>query len=344
MIKVTEQASLGQMNTLALPCVAKRLIQVGSVEELKQAYSNFNLNKENSLIVGGGSNLVLPEILDMNVIQFTGNTTQFIPQNNGSVNVEVEAGVRWDDLVAMVVEKGLRGIENLSLIPGTAGAAPVQNIGAYGVEISYLLVSVEVFNVKTHQIERITNSACNFTYRDSVFKQHPGQFLILKLCLNLSQIRPFTLAYGELKPLQTLENLKLTDIRARVIEVRQAKLPDPKTLPNVGSFFKNPLINVEQVEKLKDQYPALVSYPLPSNPKAVKLAAGWLIDQAGWKGHRESRVGVHDQQALVLINHASGTQQELLSLVKKIQRSVWEKFQVQLEPEPIIIKTSYRVS
>jgi len=336
-IKVIEQACLREMNTLALPCVAKRLIQVDTVEELKHVYSNYNLDEDNALIIGGGSNLVLPETLNMSVIQFTGNSTQLIPQDNGSVNVEVGAGVIWDDLVEMVVCRGLRGLENLSLIPGTVGAAPVQNIGAYGVEISDLLISVEVFNVKTHQVETVLNSACEFTYRDSLFKQNPGQFLILNVCLNLSKIRFFTLAYGELKPLQDIANLKLADIRARVIEVRTAKLPDPKALPNVGSFFKNPIISLEQAEQLNDQYPALVSYPLPSNSKEVKLAAGWLIDQAGWKGHRERCVGVHDQQALVLINHTNGSQQELLSLVEKIQRSVWEIFQVQLELEPIII-------
>ena len=325
------------MNTLALPCIASRLIQVDTVEELKQVYSSYNLDTGNSLIIGSGSNVVLPEILEITVLQFTASAIKLHPQDDVSVNIEVDAGVLWDDLVKAMVDKGLRGIENLSLIPGTVGAAPVQNIGAYGVEVSDLLLSVEVFNVQTREVETIRHSECDFSYRDSAFKQNPGQFLILKVFLNLSKIRPFTLGYGELKPLLGRKNLNVAAIRARVIEVRQAKLPDPKVLPNVGSFFKNPLVSFKQAEELKAQYPDLVSYQLPLNVQSVKLAAGWLIDHAGWKGHRESRVGVHDQQALVLINHAGGTQQELLSLVGKIKHSVWEKFQIRLEPEPVII-------
>jgi len=333
--EVVEHADLSHFNTLALPCVAKRLVYVESLDDLQKAYAHFDLTPNNSLIMGGGSNLVLPDYLDLSVIHLKNNGIHFESRPSGDVFVDVDAGVVWDELVSETVKNGLHGLENLSLIPGSVGAAPVQNIGAYGVELADVLESVTVFNSHLMKLETLLNKDCQFAYRDSIFKRNPGKFCILNIRLHLARTKPFSLNYGELKSLVGQTDLNVADVREKVISVRSAKLPSPKVLPNAGSFFKNPIVTFAVATNLKSKFPGLVSYPVGQNE--MKLAAGWLIDQAGWKGYRDAAVGVHSNQALVLINHNKATQNELLCLAQKIQNSIRDMFGVSLDVEPIVV-------
>lgn len=336
-MELLEQADISMINTLALPSKARLLIDTYTVEELTEVSKKYSLLAEDILILGGGSNLVLPAFLDRIVIRYLGQSIRYQETDTGEVLVSVDAGVVWDELVNKLVNKGLRGIENLSLIPGTVGAAPVQNIGAYGVELADVLESVEVFNIEKQITEILSKKQCEFSYRDSLFKQNPNKYFILNVCLKVSAKRDFSLSYGELQSLNRNSDLSVHQVREKVISLRQAKLPDPKKLPNTGSFFKNPVVTAEQAIKLKAKFPEIVAYPQAGG--RVKLAAGWMIDQSGWKGVRSGNVGMHSKQALVLVNYAHATQIEVLSFAAKIQSSILEKFNVVLEIEPVVIKT-----
>jgi len=332
---------LSTLNTLALPCIASNVLIFETLAQVENELPRLSFD-ESPLVFGGGSNLILPQILTRPLIRFVSSQLQFHTQSSDEVIVDVDAGVIWDDLVAQAVDRGLRGLENLSLIPGTVGAAPVQNIGAYGVEIADCLVDVYAYDFQRKVFITLQPEECSFGYRDSVFKQQPGRYLILRIRLKLSTVKPFNINYGELRSLasDTTLNAELSveRVRQRVIEVRQAKLPDPERLPNAGSFFKNPVVSAEQLNELLEKFPSLVYYPLPDG--GIKLAAGWLIDHAGWKGSRHGAVGVHDRQALVIVNHADATQKEVLELAHRIQGSIQDMFQVTLEIEPIVIEAS----
>lgn len=330
-----ELVDLGGKNTLSLPCIARELVSVHSLESLQKACLEHDLNATEKLIMGGGSNLLLPPELNRVVLQYLGSSCRYTRASTDDILLEAEAGMMWDALVAESVSRGLYGIENLSLIPGTVGAAPVQNIGAYGVELSSLLEWVDAFNFETGAIERFDARQCQFGYRDSWFKQHPGKRLILKVCLRLSERKHFTLNYGELRQFERDSTLTLKVLRARIISLRCKKLPDPAELANAGSFFKNPVISKQLAEQLKAEYASIVMYPLVNGQ--YKLAAGWLIDQVGWKGVRRGPVGVHERQALVLVNYGGASRASLLELAADIQSSILEKFGVVLEIEPVII-------
>lgn len=330
-----EQTDLTRLNSLALASKARVLVNLESAEELAVLSQKVRFDAEDILILGGGSNLVLPPFLDRLVLRFLGKSIVYDETSPGEFLVKVDAGMGWDDLVSELVGRGLCGVENLSLIPGSVGAAPVQNIGAYGVELADVLDSVEVFNLMTGHLEVLSNADCCFAYRDSVFKQNPGRYFIVNVRLKVSATRNFTLDYGELEALKLSSSNRVQDVRNKVIEVRQAKLPDPKELPNAGSFFKNPVVTAEHANLLRTKFPKLVSYPQADG--RVKLAAGWLLENAGWKGYRDNGAGMHHQQALVLVNYAQATQADVLALADKIKQSIQEKFQVQLEIEPVVL-------
>ena len=332
---VIEQAELTKLNTLSLSSIANLLVNIYSIEALITACKKAAQNNDTFLILGGGSNLILPSFIERPVYRFLGTKIKYQNLNPNDVLVTVEAGVLWDDLVRMLVSQGLHGIENLSLIPGTVGAAPVQNIGAYGVELANVLESVEVLNLQTLELETMSKDECQFAYRDSWFKQHPNDYFIVKVSLKVSKKPEFTLNYGGLKALNTVEDLNVEKVRDKVIALRSAKLPDPRLLPNAGSFFKNPVVTVNKAHQLKSDYPQLVSYPQKNGQE--KLAAGWLIEQAGWKGKRIGDVGMHVQQALVLVNYKHADQQEVLDFAAQVQTSVLKKFDVSLEIEPVTI-------
>lgn len=325
---------LSTANSLALPCLASQVFTFASEEDVRQGLPGLDIATL-PLVLGGGSNLILPSHLSQPVIRLTGDKVRFFTPQNDQYIVEAEAGAQWDALVAATVAKGLRGIENLSWIPGTVGAAPVQNIGAYGVELESCLQSLDVYDFQRREFATLLPQHCEFSYRDSVFKRYPGRYLILKIRLQLSSNKAFSLDYGELRSLAEIDDLSVQQVRDQVIKVRQAKLPEPEILPNAGSFFKNPVITDLQAKNLQQKYPQLVNYPQADG--RVKLAAAWLIDQAGWKGFRRGSVGVHDKQALVLVNYGGASQAELLALADMIQASIRERFQVELEIEPTVL-------
>lgn len=338
------------MNTMALPCIAEHF----TVLESDEAIANyFQTHNEDVLVLGGGSNVILPEQVTQAVVQLGHNFIDVTPLTDEHVLINVGASVVWDDLVAWSVEQGYHGLENLSLIPGSVGAAPVQNIGAYGVELKDALVSVRAFDRKDNLFVELDNVQCLFAYRDSIFKRSSGRFVITEVRLVLSKKPNFVLEYGELKALRKKDKpaLSLQTVRDKVIEVRQAKLPDPKQLPNTGSFFKNPVISQQQFKELKQRFPRLVGYPQSSAENKeqstnldereqnaeVKIAAGWLIDQAGLKGHCVGGMSVHEKQALVLINKNDATQNDVIKLAEFVHKVVLERYGICLEVEPVVI-------
>jgi len=331
-----EQADLSALNTLALPSIASMLVNIYSVDELVAVCKKNALKHKDFLILGGGSNLILPRLVTRVVYRYLASSIQYQELGSGDVLVQADAGVIWDDLVSDLVSQSFHGLENLSLIPGTVGAAPVQNIGAYGVELADALDSVEVLNLQTLTLEVLSKDECKFAYRDSLFKQNPGCYFIINVRLKLSQIPCFTLNYGDLKTLSEKEDLVVKEVRDKVIALRSEKLPDPNVLPNAGSFFKNPIVSGAKTQQLKSKYPHVVAYP--QSDGQFKLAAGWLIEQANWKGKRVGGVGMHAQQALVLVNYEHANQVEVLALAAQVQASVLAKFDVPLEIEPVVIK------
>lgn len=334
-MQVRKQVDLSQRNTLSLPCIAETLIELESDQDLT-TLNNYISPDQRPFILGGGSNVMLPPRLSQPVLTVTASDIHFTQEKNGSTLVDVEAGVEWDALVETCVLRGLRGIENLSLIPGSVGAAPVQNIGAYGVELADTLAFVRVYDFDLGEIRSLDREQCEFAYRDSLFKRHPGRFLILSVGLSLSESRPFSLAYGELKRLAESESLTCREVREEVIRVRRLKLPNPAELPNAGSFFKNPVVSNAHRDQLLVKYPELISYPVSDG--FSKLAAGWLIDQAGWKGVQKNSFKVHDKQALVLVNSGRGSKIELLELAHSIQQDIQQKFGLDLEIEPVDVQ------
>ena len=322
-------------NTMALPVEASRAYRCKSVSEAITLLSAWP-EEERPLCIGHASNLILPSHLSQPLLLLESEELVFDESiEKGTTEVVAEAGVSWDVLVSRCVSEGLRGIENLSLIPGTVGAAPVQNIGAYGVELKDVLRYVEAWDFDQQSLVKLSCDDCAFAYRDSVFKRQPRRFVILRVCLQLSKNAPFKLNYGELKPLANNTELAVQDVRERVIAVRKAKLPDPNVLPNTGSFFKNPIVDVAKFEALKHAFPDIVAYP--QEGQLFKLAAGWLIDQAGWKGKCLGSVGVHANQALVLVNSGQGSQEDIIHLANVIRQDIAERYGVELEIEPVII-------
>lgn len=328
-------SSMRLANTLNLACTVQRCYQPESIEQTLELLEHWP-ESERPLVLGGGSNVLLPEHLTRPVLSLQAKHVDFEPLAEGRWRVLADAGLAWDALVAMCVQRGLHGIENLSWIPGTVGAAPVQNIGAYGVELKDCFAYAHVYDFEQRCLRKVEASACDFGYRDSIFKRAPGRFVILQVALELTKQPSFSLGYGELKVLQAQADagaLNLAQVREKVIAVRQAKLPDPSDIPNAGSFFKNPVVSLQHYQTLLANYPDLHAYALPNGD--YKLAAGWLIDRAGWKGFCAERAGVHAKQALVLTNLGGASQADILSLAEQIQRDIAQKFAIDLEIEPV---------
>jgi UDP-N-acetylmuramate dehydrogenase len=253
--------------------------------------------------------------------------------------IEAMAGESWHELVLWSLENHYDGLENLALIPGTVGAAPIQNIGAYGLELAQVFDSLCAFDTLSNKFIKLSKEACDFSYRNSIFKKEPGRYVVVSVCFALPKEWKANLSYAELnKAFQDSEKVLAKDIFEKVCSIRQAKLPDPQLIGNAGSFFHNPIVSHQQYLELKQQFPLLVSYPVDTNNQEGewKLAAGWLIDQCGFKGQRQGNVGVYEKQALVLVNHGSGTGSELLDLADAIKQKVRETFGVSLTIEPII--------
>ncbi len=332
---IRENISLQPYNTFGLEANADFFTEVQSVEELKEILSDPAYAAVPKLFLGGGSNILLTGDFRGLVVKINLKGISVVSEDEDQVIIKSGAGEVWHDLVMYCVDNQLGGIENLSLIPGTVGAAPMQNIGAYGVEIKDVFVSLEALNLQTFETETFDLDQCKFGYRESVFKHEAkGKYVILNVTFRLSKHPVFHTTYGAIK--ETLEQMGVTEMSIKavsdaVIHIRQSKLPDPKKIGNSGSFFKNPEISKNHFEKLKSLYPAIPSYPI--DEQTVKVPAGWLIEQAGWKGKRFGQIGVHEKQALVLVNYGGGDGNDIKKLAYDIQHSVEEKYDIYLHPE-----------
>ncbi|SHK44165.1 UDP-N-acetylmuramate dehydrogenase [Marinobacter antarcticus] len=335
--KLKVSVGLSKLNTLRVSATAKFYIDVASLDDLRGALAWAEESGHKTLVLGGGSNLVFAGDFDGLVIRMQMAARHWEQVDDTGATLVLGAGENWHEAVLYAARAGYRGIENLALIPGTAGAAPVQNIGAYGVELCDTLVSVTALDRESNQLVCLDNMECGFAYRDSLFKRSPGSYIITGIRLRLSREKPLQFGYRDLEDYLgegVSQELDALTVAEAVMAIRRRKLPDPEIIPNAGSFFKNPVVSIEQFSELKAAHPDVVGYPQSGT---VKLAAAWLIDQSGWKGYRNARVGVHNRQALVLINHSGGTGQDVLELASDIRRSVQERFGVNLEMEPGIV-------
>lgn len=327
--------SLKNYNTFGIDVVAASFLAVHSVEELQQVLLE-NEERKEVMILGGGSNLLLTKDLDRLVVHNQIKGFQIVEEKEQRVIIGVGGGENWHEFVLKCVEKDLGGVENLSLIPGTVGASPIQNIGAYGVELKDVFERLEAVNLNTGEVEVFDQAACQFGYRDSIFKRIlKGKYCITKVYFRLTkkdhQINNSYGAIAQVLESKNIDQSSIKDISDAVIEIRQSKLPDPKVLGNSGSFFKNPEIPIAQFGKLQSRFPKIVHYPLPNGK--VKVPSGWLIEQCGWKGKRVGNTGAYEKQALVLVNYGNATGEEVFQLAKAIAASVKERFGITITPE-----------
>lgn len=328
--------SLKPYNSFGLDVKAQYFCSFDSLDKLKVVLPEC---KSPLLILGGGSNVLLTQNFPGTVLKNEIKGIQIIEDSDDSVLVKVGAGVVWHDLVIWSIENKLAGIENLSLIPGSVGAAPMQNIGAYGVELKSVFEKLEALEIDSLQSRFFNKEECQFGYRYSIFKgKLKGKFIITSVYIRLQKTPTFNVSYGaietELKNMG-IEKLSLQSVSQAVINIRQSKLPNPKEIGNSGSFFKNPVITSKQFLRLQETHPTIVGYTISETE--TKVAAGWLIDQAGWKGYRKGDAGIHKNQALVLVNYGNAKGEELVKLSKEVQASVFQKFGISLEPEVNII-------
>ncbi|HEK1686311.1 TPA: UDP-N-acetylmuramate dehydrogenase [Pseudomonas putida] len=330
-----ERVSLKPFNTFGIDVKARYLALVHDDDEIRQALALAVQRQVPVMVVGGGSNLLLTRDVDALVLHVASRGRRILSDDGERVVIEAEAGEPWHPFVQWSLAQGLCGLENLSLIPGTVGAAPMQNVGAYGVEIKDVFAGLTALDRETGQLRDFTLNECAFAYRDSVFKRNPGRWLILRVRFVLSRTLRAHLDYGPVR--QRLQEQGVQEVTAQAISdaicsIRREKLPDPAELGNAGSFFKNPVVSVQLAEGIRARYPSLVAYP--QSEGQVKLAAGWLIEQAGWKGYREGDAGVHRLQSLVLVNYGQASGAQLHALAQRIQVDILERFGVELEMEP----------
>jgi UDP-N-acetylmuramate dehydrogenase len=331
-----QNVSLKPYNTFGLDATARYFVEVASLSSLQEVLQSPDFQSCERLILGGGSNLLLTQDFAGLVIKINLQGITIERENEELVWVKAGAGVVWHDFVLFCIENKLGGVENLSLIPGTVGAAPMQNIGAYGVEIKDTFESLEAWHIGSSQLHTFTHADCHFGYRESVFKHEAkGQYIITSVTFKLNKKPTFNVSYGDIQ--KTLVEMGVTQpslkaISDAVIHIRQSKLPNPAEIGNAGSFFKNPEIPLAHYQVLHAQYPTMPSYKV-ADPTLIKVPAGWLIEQCGWKGFREGNIGVHARQALVLVNYGGGNGLEIKHLSEKIQASVFEKFGIRLSAE-----------
>lgn len=334
MIRFAENYSLKKHNTFHLDCQARYFFEFTEAEDLPYFLANFP-GWENLplLFLGGGSNLLFAGDFDGLVLHANVPGIKQIREDRNHVWLEVGAGENWDQFVGYCVANWFGGVENLSLIPGNVGSAPVQNIGAYGVEVCEYIEAVKGFDLKTFTECEMAAADCRFGYRDSIFKNElKGRFVVTSVVFRLDKFIEFRLGYGDLKTeVEKRGGENIHHVREAVIAIRESKLPDPNRIGSAGSFFKNPVVESALADKLKAGFPAMPVYPAGEGKS--KLAAGWLIEQCGWKGFREGDAGVNEKQALVLVNYGGASGREIYDLSQKIKRSVAERFGVWLEEE-----------
>ena len=335
MIREFHQISLRGRNSFGVDQRASRLVEFETAEDLRTFFAAGIPGRWT--VLAGGNNILFTEDYDGVLLTPAARQIALVSDDGDEVRLRVDAGVEWDDLVDWAVQRGLWGIENLSLIPGKAGAAPVQNIGAYGCEAKDAIRRVEMYCVETGTVLTLDAAHCGFGYRESVFKHDlKGRVIITAVEIALSHTPRPRLGYGDVeREVEARGGATLRNIREAICSIRRAKLPDPAVLGNAGSFFKNPVVEASVAENLLKAYPEMPHYPAPEG--RVKLAAGWLIDRAGMKGHRAGNVGVHERQALVIVNHGGATGGEVIAFARTVQARVREKFGIEIDTEVNIL-------
>lgn len=334
-LQVQARVSLKPFNTFGVDVQAQQFAEAHNDADVREALAYCAEHQLPLLVIGGGSNLLLTADIPALVLRMATRGLRLLSDDGQRGVVEAEAGEAWHPFVLWTLGQGLSGLENLSLIPGTVGAAPMQNIGAYGVEIKDVFAGLTALDRQTGELREFSVDECEFAYRDSLFKRQAGRWLILRVRFTLQRVAHLHLEYGPVRQRLTEQGIDqptASDVSRAICSIRSEKLPDPAVLGNAGSFFKNPVIPAALAAEIKLQYPGLVGYPQADGQ--VKLAAGWLIEQAGWKGFREADAGVHRLQSLVLVNYGAATGLQLLQLAQKIQQDVARRFKVNLEMEP----------
>jgi len=336
---IREDVSLHRFNTFHINAVARFFIEISSLVQLRELIASGFLAQNTTLLLGGGSNILFKGDFRGIVLKIMNKGIEVVQSDDKVAYVKASAGENWHEFVMYCINMGFGGIENLSLIPGNVGSCPIQNIGAYGVEVKDCFHSLEAIDIVTGELKVFTHEDCRFGYRDSIFKQElKGRYVIWSVTFRLSLFPVLQLEYGAIKQelaAMGINNPGIADVSKAVCNIRRSKLPDPEEIGNVGSFFKNPTVEIKIAEKLKESFPNLVSFQVDKNN--VKLAAGWLIEQCGWKGYREGNAGVHERQALVLVNYGNATGADIITLAHKIQNSVYERFGVKLDMEVNIV-------
>ncbi len=338
-MEISENKSLKPYNTFGLEVFSKYFVEANSPEQIISALEFAKENNEKILLLNGGSNMLLTHDFEGLVLKLNLKGIKIASEEDDFVEVKVNSGENWHEFVQWTLQHDFGGLENLSLIPGNVGTAPMQNIGAYGVEIKDSMKELTALEISTRKMRTFTNEECKFGYRESVFKNElKNQFIIVDVSFKLTKKNhrlhtEYGAIQSELEKLN-IQNPKIQDISKAVINIRQSKLPDPKDIGNSGSFFKNPVIPKTEFEALQKEFPTISGYP---NGEEVKVAAGWLIENAGWKGKRFGDAGVHEKQALVLVNYGNATGQEIYDLSQRILDDIYDKFGIRLEREVNII-------
>jgi len=333
-----EKFTLKNFNTFNIDAKARFFFEFSEYQEVIDFLKLKNTKNALPLfILGGGSNILLTNDFEGIVLKPNLLKKKIILENQDFVWLEAGAGENWDEFVAYCVSNNYGGIENLSLIPGTVGASPVQNIGAYGVEAKNVIDKVIALNLKTFEIQEFTNADCQFAYRSSLFKAAENKHLLItSVVFKLTKTHRLITHYGNIEEeLKQFDEKNIQSVRQAVIQIRERKLPDPKVVGNAGSFFKNPIVSASKVDELRQKFPNIVTYKVSDNE--AKLAAGWLIENCGWKGKRIGDAGVHPLQSLVLVNYGNATGREIINLAKQIQDSVFTQFGVLIEMEVNIL-------
>lgn len=341
-ISASTNVNLSPYNTLGVDVIADSIYHVRSVSQLNFLFQDNLFSSSNPVILGGGSNVLFKENPKRPVLRIEIPGIEIVKEEGNSVFVKAGAGVNWHDLVKWAVNKNLSGIENLALIPGTCGAAPIQNIGAYGVEIKDVFVELTTFNLDSGEVEKFSKGECAFDYRDSIFKNRlKGSHIVTDVTLKLKkENNQVNTSYSALKSFLTDKGITepgIKDVFDAVIEIRQSKLPDPLLLGNAGSFFKNPVISIREFKRLKENHPDIPSYPMGDG--LVKIPAGWLIEKTGWKGKKIGNVGAYKNQALVIVNFGGASGEEIYNHAERIRDSVKKEFKIDLTPEVNVIES-----
>ncbi len=337
-MQVYQNYLLKEYNTFGIAAAAKYFVSFSSVEELEEVLDN-NKNIPFKMILGGGSNILFTRDYNGLVLKNTIPGIKVLNEDNEYIYVNAGAGIKWHDLVLFCVKNNYAGMENLSLIPGNVGASPMQNIGAYGVEVKDIFYELEAFHLEDKTVIKFSAKDCEFGYRDSIFKrQLKGQFTILNVTYRLKKNPVFNVSYGAIE--KELEKMKVQELSIKaisdaVIHIRTSKLPDPAVIGNAGSFFKNPVIGKSEFKKMQDTEKDIPYYEASENK--YKIPAGWLIEQCGWKGYRKGDAGCYEKQALVLVNYGNATGKEIYNLSEEIKISVQEKFGIELEREVNVV-------